>query len=71
MYLYATYEEQQAREFVSKPFPSGGEWPEVQQRVHTVEVWASNIDEPATDHYTLIAFDSDGQELARKKVLGY
>lgn len=71
MYLYRTYEGEQAREFVHEPLPAGGEWPEVQQRVHTVQVWASNVDDPGADHYVLVAYDAAGHEIGRKQVHTY
>lgn len=71
MYLYATYEGPEAQEFVSKPLPTGDRWREVDPQVQKVEVWASSMDDPATDHYELVAFDADGREISRKKVQGY
>ena len=71
MHLYATYDGQEAREFVCNPVPSGGDWPEVAEQVQRVEVWTSHIDDPGDDHYVLIVFDADYREISRKRVEAY
>lgn len=71
MYLYATHDGAAAREFVSRPLPSGGEWCGVAGRVHRVEVWASNIEDPGADYYELVAYDENGNEIGRKRVDTY
>lgn len=71
MYLYETHEGKEAKEFVNRRLPSGGEWPEVACEVQRVEVWASNIDDSGADHYVLVAIDADGEEIGRKRIRAY
>ena len=70
MYLYATYQGSQAKRFARNPIPTGADWPEIEGQVERILHYASNLDDPGPDHHQLIAFDAQGNEIARKRVNG-
>jgi hypothetical protein len=71
MRLLATYTGPEAERFAREPPPCGAGWPEVADMAHTILVYESELNEPGDHFYLLLAYDRDGNELGRKKVLGW
>jgi hypothetical protein len=70
MYLLRTYTGPEARRFALKPLPFGAGWPEVVYEAETIAVCVSEPGEPGHHLLQLLVYDTDGNEVGRKKLGG-
>jgi hypothetical protein len=70
MKLQATYRGPEAQRFALEPPPCGAGWPEVAYEAETIFVYESEPHEPGAHFYLLLAYDSAGNEVGRKRVGG-
>jgi hypothetical protein len=71
MRLLATHRGPEAQRFAQEPPPFGAGWPEVVDIAETILVYESEPDEPGAHFYLLLAYDAEGNEVARKRLTGW
>lgn len=68
MRLLQTYTGPEARRFALEPPPHGAGWPEVAYEAEVIFVYEKEDNEPGAHFYLLLAYDSEKNEVGRKRL---